>query len=144
MKIQSIEGFEVIDSRGNPTVAAKVNLDNSASGIALVPSGASTGQHEANEKRDEDETRYLGKGVLSAVESINKEISELFKGKDAEDLLANDRTLIESDGTENKNNFGANAILAVSMACAKAASNSKKIPLHSLSIQSTLSFAIKR
>ena len=130
MKIQSIEGFEVIDSRGNPTVAAKVNLDNSISGIALVPSGASTGQHEANEKRDEDETRYLGKGVLSAVESINKEISELLKGKDAEDLLANDRTLIESDGTENKNNFGANAILAVSMACAKAASNSKKIPLH--------------
>lgn len=92
MKIQSIEGFEVIDSRGNPTVAAKVNLDNSTSGIALVPSGASTGQHEANEKRDEDETRYLGKGVLSAVESINKEISELLKGKDAEDLLANDKT----------------------------------------------------
>ena len=130
MKIKSIEGFEVIDSRGNPTVGAKVNLDDFTSGIAFVPSGASTGQHEANEKRDEDQSRYLGKGVLSAVDSINKEISELLKGKDVEDLLVNDRLLIECDGTENKNNLGANAILAVSMACAKAASISKKIPLY--------------
>ena len=130
MKIKSIEGFEVIDSRGNPTVGAKVNLDDSKSGTAFVPSGASTGQHEANEKRDEDQSRYLGKGVLSAVDSINKEISELLKGKDVEDLLVNDRLLIECDGTENKNNLGANAILAVSMACAKAASISKKIPLY--------------
>ena len=130
MKIKSIEGFEVIDSRGNPTVGAKVNLDDSTSGTAFVPSGASTGQHEANEKRDEDKSRYLGKGVLSAVDSINKEISELLKGKDVEDLLVNDRLLIECDGTENKNNLGANAILAVSMACAKAASISKKIPLY--------------
>ena len=130
MKIKSIEGFEVIDSRGNPTVGAKVNLDDSTSGTAFVPSGASTGQHEANEKRDEDQSRYLGKGVLSAVDSINKEISELLKGKDVEDLLVNDRLLIECDGTENKNNLGANAILAVSMACAKAASISKKIPLY--------------
>jgi enolase len=130
MKIKSIEGFEVIDSRGNPTVGAKVNLDDSTSGTAFVPSGASTGQHEANEKRDEDKSRYLGKGVLRAVESINKEISELLKGKDVEDLLVNDRLLIECDGTENKNNLGANAILAVSMACAKAASISKKIPLY--------------
>ena len=130
MKIKSIEGFEVIDSRGNPTVGAKVNLDDSTSGTALVPSGASTGQHEANEKRDEDKSRYLGKGVLSAVDSINKEISELLKGKDVEDLLVNDRLLIECDGTENKNNLGANAILAVSMASAKAASISKKIPLY--------------
>jgi len=130
MKIKSIEGFEVIDSRGNPTVGAKVNLDDSTSGKAFVPSGASTGQHEANEKRDEDKSRYLGKGVLSAVDSINKEISELLKGKDVEDLLVNDRLLIECDGTENKNNLGANAILAVSMASAKAASISKKIPLY--------------
>jgi len=130
MKIKSIEGFEVIDSRGNPTVGAKVNLDDSTSGTAFVPSGASTGQHEANEKRDEDKSRYLGKGVLRAVNSINKEISELLKGKDVEDLLINDRLLIECDGTENKNNLGANAILAVSMACAKAASISKKIPLY--------------
>ena len=130
MKVKSIEGFEVIDSRGNPTVGAKVNLDDSTSGTAFVPSGASTGQHEANEKRDEDKSRYLGKGVLRAVDSINKEISELLKGKDVEDLLVNDRLLIECDGTENKNNLGANAILAVSMACAKAASISKKIPLY--------------
>jgi enolase len=130
MKIKSIEGFEVIDSRGNPTVGAKVNLDDSTSGTAFVPSGASTGQHEANEKRDEDKSRYLGKGVLRAVDSINKEISELLKGKDVEDLLVNDRLLIECDGTENKNNLGANAILAVSMASAKAASISKKIPLY--------------
>ena len=130
MKIKSIEGFEVIDSRGNPTVGAMVNLDDSTSGTAFVPSGASTGQHEANEKRDEDQSRYLGKGVLSAVDSINKEISELLKGKDVEDLLVNDRLLIECDGTENKNNLGANAILAVSMACAKVASISKKIPLY--------------
>ena len=130
MKIKSIEGFEVIDSRGNPTVGAKVNLDDSTSGTAFVPSGASTGQHEANEKRDEDKSRYLGKGVLRAVDSINKEISELLKGRDVEDLLVNDRLLIECDGTENKNNLGANAILAVSMACAKAASISKKIPLY--------------
>ena len=130
MKIKSIEGFEVIDSRGNPTVGAKVNLHDSTSGTAFVPSGASTGQHEANEKRDEDKSRYLGKGVLRAVDSINKEISELLKGKDVEDLLVNDRLLIECDGTENKNNLGANAILAVSMACAKAASISKKIPLY--------------
>ena len=130
MKIKSIEGFEIIDSRGNPTVGANVNLDDSTSGTAFVPSGASTGQHEANEKRDEDKSRYLGKGVLRAVDSINKEISQLLKGKDVEDLLVNDGLLIECDGTENKNNLGANAILAVSMACAKAASISKKIPLY--------------
>ena len=130
MKIKSIQGFEVIDSRGNPTVGAKVNLDDSTSGTAFVPSGASTGQHEANEKRDEDKSRYSGKGVLRAVDSINMEISELLKEKDVEDLLVNDRLLIECDGTENKNNLGANAILAVSMACAKAASISKKIPLY--------------
>jgi enolase len=130
MKINSIEGFEVIDSRGNPTVGAKVNLEDGCSGIALVPSGASTGQHEANEKRDGDATRYSGKGVLTAVESIEKEIGPLLKGKDIEDLLANDKLMIDSDGTANKQNFGANAILAVSMASANAASTSRNVPLY--------------
>ena len=130
MKIKSIEGFEIIDSRGNPTVGARVNLEDSTSGIAFVPSGASTGQHEANEKRDEDENRYLGKGVLGAVESIQNEISSLLIGKDVEDLQSNDQLMINSDGTENKSNLGANAILAVSMASANAASLSRKIPLY--------------
>jgi enolase len=130
MKINSIEGFEVIDSRGNPTVGAKVNLEDACSGIALVPSGASTGQHEANEKRDGDAKRYSGKGVLTAVESIEKEIGPLLKGKDIEDLLANDKLMIDSDGTANKKNFGANAILAVSMASANAASTSRNVPLY--------------
>ncbi len=130
MKIKSIQGFEIIDSRGNPTVGARVNLDDSISGIAFVPSGASTGQHEANEKRDADENRYLGKGVLGAVESIEKEISPILEGKNVEDLLMNDKLIIESDASPNKSNFGANAILAVSMASAKAASVSKNMPLY--------------
>ncbi len=130
MKINSIEGFEVIDSRGNPTVGAKVNLEDDSFGIAFVPSGASTGQHEANEKRDGDSTRYLGKGVLNAVESIRKDIGPLLKGKNVEDLLTNDKLMIDSDGTANKKNFGANAILAVSMASANAAATSKNIPLY--------------
>ena len=130
MKIKSIQGFEIIDSRGNPTVGARVNLDDSISGIAFVPSGASTGQHEANEKRDADENRYLGKGVLGAVESIEKEISPILEGKNVEDLLSNDQLIIDSDGSQNKSNFGANAILAVSMASAKAASLSRNMPLY--------------
>ena len=130
MKIQNIEGFEVIDSRGNPTVAARVNLEGSISALAMVPSGASTGQHEANEKRDKDTNRYLGKGVLGAVNAINTEISSLLKGKDIFDLLANDKLMIDADGTSNKSNLGANAILAVSMASAKAASIANKIPLY--------------
>ena len=97
---------------------------------AFVPSGASTGQHEANEKRDGDLTRYSGKGVLNAIDSVEKEIETILIGKDVNDLIANDKLIIDSDGTENKNNFGANAILAVSMASAKAAANSKKIPLY--------------
>ena len=130
MKIQNIEGFEVIDSRGNPTVAAKVNLEGSISALAMVPSGASTGQHEANEKRDKDANRYLGKGVLGAVNAINTELSSLLKGKDIFDLLANDKLMIDADGTSNKSNLGANAILAVSMASAKAASIANNIPLY--------------
>ena len=96
----------------------------------MVPSGASTGQHEANEKRDKDTNRYLGKGVLGAVNAINTEISSLLKGKDIFDLLANDKLMIDADGTSNKSNLGANAILAVSMASAKAASIANKIPLY--------------
>ena len=129
MKIKSINGFEVIDSRGNPTVGARVILDNDISGVALVPSGASTGQHEANEKRDQEKTRYFGKGVLKAVESIDNEISNLLRDKNVEDILSNDQLMIDEDGTNNKSNFGANSILAVSLASAKAAANSKNLPL---------------
>lgn len=130
MKIKAIKGYEVIDSRGNPTVGARVVLEDGNYGIAFVPSGASTGQHEANEKRDGDSKRYLGKGVLDAVKSIESEIENSLKGRDVEDLCRNDQLMIESDASANKSNFGANAILAVSMASAKAASVSKRIPLH--------------
>ena len=130
MNIKSIQGFEVIDSRGNPTVGAKVNLEDGSSGTAFVPSGASTGQHEANEKRDGDKNRYLGKGVLDAVDSVENNIQVILKGKNAEDLCENDQLMVDSDGSSNKSNFGANAILAVSMASAKAVCDSRKIPLH--------------
>ena len=130
MNIESIQGFEVIDSRGNPTVGAKVNLEDGSSGTAFVPSGASTGQHEANEKRDGDKNRYLGKGVLDAVDSVENNIQVILKGKNAEDLCENDQLMVDSDGSSNKSNFGANAILAVSMASAKAVCDSRKIPLH--------------
>ena len=131
MKIKSIKGFEIIDSRGNPTVAATVSLEDGSSGTAFVPSGASTGQHEAIEKRDGDKTRYSGKGVLDAVGSIQTEIDSLLKGKNPDDLITNDQLMIDFDDTANKSNLGANSILAVSMASAKAAANSRKIPLYS-------------
>ena len=131
MKIKSIKGFEIIDSRGNPTVAATVSLEDGSSGTAFVPSGASTGQHEAIEKRDGDKTRYSGKGVLNAVGSIQTEIDSLLKGKNPDDLIINDQLMIDFDDTANKSNLGANSILAVSMASAKAAANSRKIPLYS-------------
>ena len=131
MEIKSIKGFEIIDSRGNPTVAATVTLEDGSSGTAFVPSGASTGQHEAIEKRDGDKTRYSGKGVLDAVGSIQTEIDLLLKGKNSDDLIANDQLMIDFDDTANKSNLGANSILAVSMASAKAAANSRKIPLYS-------------
>ena len=131
MEIKSIKGFEIIDSRGNPTVAATVTLEDGSSGTAFVPSGASTGQHEAIEKRDGDKTRYSGKGVLDAVGSIQTEIDPLLKGKNSDDLIANDQLMIDFDDTANKSNLGANSILAVSMASAKAAANSRKIPLYS-------------
>jgi enolase len=131
MEIKSIKGFEIIDSRGNPTVAATVSLEDGSSGTAFVPSGASTGQHEAIEKRDGDKTRYSGKGVLDAVGSIQTEIDSLLKGKNPDDLITNDQLMIDFDDTANKSNLGANSILAVSMASAKAAANSRKIPLYS-------------
>ena len=131
MEIKSIKGFEIIDSRGNPTVAATVSLEDGSSGTAFVPSVASTGQHEAIEKRDGDKTRYSGKGVLDAVGSIQTEIDPLLKGKNSDDLIANDQLMIDFDDTANKSNLGANSILAVSMASAKAAANSRKIPLYS-------------
>jgi len=128
--ISDIKAFEVLDSRGNPTVLAEVILADGSIGSACAPSGASTGSREALELRDGDKTRYLGKGVLKAVNNINTTIRTLLIGKDAADQRALDNAMIAADGTDNKANFGANAILAVSLAAAKAAAISKKIPLY--------------
>ncbi|AEP36807.1 phosphopyruvate hydratase [Taylorella asinigenitalis] len=119
--IVDIIGREILDSRGNPTVECDVLLESGAMGRASVPSGASTGSREAIELRDGDKSRYLGKGVLKAVENINGEISEALMGLDAQEQTFIDRTLLDLDGTENKSNIGANAMLAVSMAVARAA-----------------------
>lgn len=121
---------EVLDSRGNPTVEVDVVLESGATGRAAVPSGASTGSREAIELRDGDAKRYLGKGVLQAVENVNTEISEALLGLDAQDQAYIDRTMIDLDGTENKSRLGANAILAVSMAVAKAAAEEADLPLY--------------
>jgi len=121
---------EILDSRGNPTVEADVLLESGVLGRAAVPSGASTGSREAIELRDGDKSRYLGKGVLKAVEHINTEICEAIIGLDAEDQAFIDRTMIELDGTENKSRLGANALLAVSMACARAAAEQAGLPLY--------------
>ncbi|AKU11869.1 phosphopyruvate hydratase [Azoarcus sp. CIB] len=121
---------EILDSRGNPTVEADVLLESGVMGRAAVPSGASTGSREAIELRDGDAARYLGKGVLRAVENVNTEISESIIGLDAEEQSFIDRTLIELDGTENKSRLGANAMLAVSMAVAKAAAEEAGLPLY--------------
>ncbi len=128
--IVDIIGREIIDSRGNPTVECDVLLESGVMGRAAVPSGASTGSREAIELRDGDAKRYLGKGVLKAVENINTEISEAIMGLDASEQAYVDRTLIELDGTENKGNLGANAMLAVSMAVAKAAAEESGLPLY--------------
>ena len=119
--IVDIVGREVLDSRGNPTVECDVLLESGVMGRAAVPSGASTGSREAIELRDGDKSRYLGKGVLKAVENINTEISEAVLGLDASEQAFLDKTLIDLDGTENKRRLGANAMLAVSMAVARAA-----------------------
>jgi enolase len=128
--IVDIIGREVLDSRGNPTVECDVLLESGAIGRAAVPSGASTGSREAIELRDGDKGRYLGKGVLNAVEHINTEISEAVMGLEANEQAFLDRTLIDLDGTENKSRLGANAILAVSMAVARAAAEEAGLPLY--------------
>jgi len=130
LEILDITGREILDSRGNPTVEAEVWLIDGAVGRAAVPSGASTGQFEACELRDGDENRYLGKGVSKAVANINDEIADALIGRNVLDQVAIDKTLIELDGTPNKSKLGANAILGVSLACAKAACESLKIPLY--------------
>ncbi|MGE6565538.1 phosphopyruvate hydratase [Pseudomonas hunanensis] len=129
-KIVDIKGREVLDSRGNPTVEADVLLDNGIIGSACAPSGASTGSREALELRDGDKSRYMGKGVLKAVANINGPIRDLLLGKDPSDQKALDRAMIELDGTENKAKLGANAILAVSLAAAKAAAQDQDLPLY--------------
>ncbi|TWI38012.1 phosphopyruvate hydratase [Paracoccus sulfuroxidans] len=121
---------EILDSRGNPTVEVDVTLEDGTMGRAAVPSGASTGAHEAVEKRDGDKTRYLGKGVLEAVASVNGEIAENLIGEDATEQLAIDQLMIELDGTPNKGRLGANAILGVSLAVAKAAAEACAQPLY--------------
>jgi len=129
--IIDIHGREILDSRGNPTVEVDVLLDDGSFGRAAVPSGASTGAHEAVELRDGDKSRYLGKGVQKAVDAVNDEISEALLGLDAEDQRDIDLAMISLDGTENKGRLGANAILGVSMAVAKAAANARGLPLYS-------------
>ncbi|MGK3117383.1 phosphopyruvate hydratase [Pseudomonas corrugata] len=129
-KIVDIKGREVLDSRGNPTVEADVLLDNGIIGSACAPSGASTGSREALELRDGDKSRYLGKGVLKAVANINGPIRDLLLGKDPADQKALDLAMIKLDGTENKATLGANAILAVSLAAAKAAAQDQDLPLY--------------
>src|SRR6202046_4315764 len=128
--IADIRGRQVLDSRGNPTVEAEVFLEGGANARAIVPSGASTGEHEAVELRDDDKTQYLGKGVLQAVANVNGEIAEALMGIDASDQRTLDARLIEIDGTPNKGRLGANAILAVSMAAARAAANACELPLY--------------
>jgi len=128
--ITSVHAREILDSRGNPTVEAEVGLAGGSIGRAAVPSGASTGEHEAIELRDGDKSRYLGKGALKAVGHVNNEIAKAIAGMDASDQRAIDRRMIEADATPNKSNFGANAILAVSMAAARAAATQLDLPLY--------------
>jgi enolase len=128
--IEYVYGREVLDSRGNPTVEAEVVLSSDAYGRAIVPSGASTGSREALELRDGDETRYLGKGVLRAVDNINGPLAEAVEGLDARDQLGVDQALLDADGTDNKGAMGANAVLAVSLAVAHAAAEASGLPLY--------------
>ncbi|WP_445010554.1 phosphopyruvate hydratase [Vreelandella stevensii] len=129
-KIVEISALEVLDSRGNPTVQATVRLESGAVGSACAPSGASTGSREALELRDGDKARYLGKGVLKAVDAVNGRIRDALLGMDARDQRGLDDAMLALDGTDNKANLGANAILAVSLAAAKAAANAKGVPLY--------------
>ncbi len=129
-KIHSIQAIEILDSRGNPTLEVILQTDNGYKGKAAVPSGASTGEHEAVELRDQDPKRYFGKGVLKAVANVNGPLAKLLIGKELSDQVEIDRILIEADGTANKSHFGANAILGVSLAAAKAAAACKHLPLY--------------
>jgi len=128
--ISTIHAREILDSRGNPTIEADVLLEDGSMGRAAVPSGASTGEHEAVELRDGDKDRYSGKGVLQATRNVNEQIEEALSGIDASAQRDVDNILLELDGTPNKSSLGANAILAVSMACARAAANALKLPLY--------------
>ncbi len=130
LEIEEVKALEVLDSRGNPTVQVEVMLEDGSTGVAMVPSGASTGSFEAVELRDGDKSRYLGKGVLKAVENVNTLIREKIVGMNAYDQITLDQTLIEIDGTENKGKLGANATLGVSLAVAKAAANSLGMELY--------------
>ncbi|CAG0987525.1 MAG: phosphopyruvate hydratase [Anaerolinea sp.] len=130
LTIETILAREVLDSRGNPTVEVEVYLENGARGSAIVPSGASTGEFEAHELRDGDKARYGGKGVLKAVDAVNDQIADELEGFDAGDQVVIDQLLIDLDGTPTKSNLGANAILAVSLAVAKAAANGYEMPLY--------------
>lgn len=130
MKIKSVKGYEFLDSRGNPTVAAEIVCENGAKGFAISPSGASTGTYEAHELRDGDNKRYIGKGVKKAVDNINGKISEILCGKCVYNQYEIDTAMIKADGTENKSKLGANATLAVSIAVAKAAANVIGVPLY--------------
>lgn len=129
-KIRNIKGLEILDSRGNPTVEVILTLENGIQANAKVPSGASTGEHEAVELRDKDDKRYNGKGVLKAVENVNGPLKELLIGEDVLKQKEIDYKMIDADGSENKKNFGANAILGVSLAVAKAAAKDQKLPLY--------------
>jgi enolase len=129
--ITHVIGREILDSRGNPTVEAEVTLSSGVTGRAAVPSGASTGEREAIELRDGDKSRYLGKGVLTAVSHINNELAQCVMGLDCTEQATIDRAMIAADGTENKSRLGANALLAVSLANAQAAALSRKLPLYS-------------
>ena len=129
-KIKSIHAREILDSRGNPTVEVDVTLHNQSMGRAAVPSGASTGEHEAYELRDGDKKRYMGKGVLNAVNNVNTIIADALIGQDALHQSQVDQIMIDLDGTKNKKKLGANAILGVSLAVAKAASLYSRLPLY--------------
>src|SRR5262249_13710672 len=130
MRIQNIKAREVLDSRGNPTVEVDCVLESGVRGRAIVPSGASTGEHEALELRDGDKKRYLGKGVLKAVDNVNKIIGPALGGQDATLQSRLDQLMLSMDGTKNKGKLGANAILGVSMAIARAAAEAHDLPLY--------------
>lgn len=130
MKIINIKAREILDSRGNPTVEVDVTLENNIMVRAAVPSGASTGEREALEMRDDDKNRYCGKGVLNAVKNVNERIKPVIVGMDVFDQYSIDTAMLELDGTKTKSNLGANAILGVSMACLKAAAKAKNMPLY--------------